>query len=132
MTEVKTTTKKTPATKKAATGGTAAAEAPVKEPTPAVKKTATASAERKTPAKKAATPAASANPEPAPAPLPTPTAAPETDSAAVAKPSAEERYRMIESAAYFIAEKDGFQGCATHYWSVAEQEIALRLGEAEA
>jgi len=39
---------------------------------------------------------------------------------------------MVESAAYFIAERDGFQGCATHYWTLAEREIAVSLGEAEA
>ena len=37
---------------------------------------------------------------------------------------------MVESAAYFIAEKDGFQGCSAHYWSLAEQQIAAQLGEA--
>ena len=51
---------------------------------------------------------------------------------APAKPSAEERYRMIQSAAYFLAEKDGFQGPATHYWTLAEREIAAHLGESEA
>jgi len=50
---------------------------------------------------------------------------------APAKPSAEQRYRMIQSAAYFLAEKDGFQGSATHYWTVAEREIAAQLGEPE-
>ena len=53
-------------------------------------------------------------------------------SQAPAAPSAEERYRMVESAAYFIAEKDGFQGCSTHYWAEAEQEIAASLGETAA
>ncbi len=50
---------------------------------------------------------------------------------APAKPSAEQRYRMIQSAAYFLAEKEGFQGSATHYWAVAEREVAAQLGESE-
>jgi hypothetical protein len=42
------------------------------------------------------------------------------------RPSAEERYRMVQSAAYFIAEKDGFQhGCDAQYWARAEREIAV-------
>jgi len=51
---------------------------------------------------------------------------------AAAKPSAEQRYRMIQAAAYFLAEKNGFQGSATHYWTLAEREIAAQLGESEA
>lgn len=51
---------------------------------------------------------------------------------AAAKPSAEQRYRTIQAAAYFLAEKDGFQGSATHYWMLAEREIAAQLGEPEA
>jgi len=51
---------------------------------------------------------------------------------AAAKPSAEQRYRMIQAAAYFLAEKDGFQGSATHYWTLAERQIAAQLGESEA
>jgi hypothetical protein len=45
------------------------------------------------------------------------------------KPNPEERYHMVQAAAYFIAEKDGFQGCSVDYWLRAEQEIANRLGE---
>jgi len=48
-----------------------------------------------------------------------------------AKPSAERRYRMIQSAAYFLAEKDGFKESATHYWTLAEREIAAQLGESK-
>ncbi|MFA6972135.1 MAG: DUF2934 domain-containing protein [Gallionella sp.] len=49
-------------------------------------------------------------------------------TAAVAQPSAEERYRMVETAAYFIAERSGFQGCNTEHWAAAELEIANKLG----
>lgn len=38
--------------------------------------------------------------------------------------SAEERRRMIQDAAYYLAEKDGFQhGREHHYWATAEQQI---------
>jgi len=55
---------------------------------------------------------------------PAPPAAPVAE-----KPSAEERYCMIQSAAYFIAENDGFQGSSAQYWIEAEREVAGRLGE---
>lgn len=40
---------------------------------------------------------------------------------AIASPA--ERYRMIEIAAYYIAEKNQFAGSATDYWIQAEIEI---------
>ncbi|MGA9665203.1 MAG: DUF2934 domain-containing protein [Gallionella sp.] len=46
----------------------------------------------------------------------------------VTKPSHEERHRMVELAAYFIAEQHGFEGRADEYWAAAEHEIAARLG----
>ena len=50
---------------------------------------------------------------------------------ASAMPSPEQRYRMVQASAYFLAEKDGFQGPAAHYWALAEREIAAQLGESE-
>jgi hypothetical protein len=44
-----------------------------------------------------------------------------------AKPSPEERYRMVQLAAYYIAEKHGFQGRPDWHWVVAEREIAKKL-----
>ena len=41
---------------------------------------------------------------------------------------AEERYRMIAEAAYFIAERSGFEGDCEAYWLVAECEIDRMLG----
>lgn len=38
-----------------------------------------------------------------------------------------ERYRMTEIAAYYIAERDNFAGCAVDYWIAAEAEIAKKL-----
>lgn len=45
----------------------------------------------------------------------------------VAQPLAQERYRMVETAAYFIAERSGFKGCTTDHWAAAEIEIANKL-----
>lgn len=44
-----------------------------------------------------------------------------------AKLTAEERYRMVQTAAYFIAERNGFGGCAIEHWAAAEREIAGKL-----
>ena len=76
---------------------------------------------KKSPAKKAVAKAA-------PALKPVAKVAPK---AAVAKPAApknpvlspEERYRRIEQAAYFIAERHGFNGDSAYFWSLAEAEI---------
>ncbi|HQN64572.1 MAG TPA: DUF2934 domain-containing protein [Methylophilus sp.] len=38
-----------------------------------------------------------------------------------------ERYKMIEVAAYYLAEKDGFKGYAADYWIAAEQDIDKKL-----
>jgi len=40
------------------------------------------------------------------------------------KPTAEERRRMIEVAAYYIAERNGFRGDPAAHWAQAEAEIA--------
>lgn len=37
--------------------------------------------------------------------------------------SAEHRYRMIEVAAYYLAEKDGFAGNPVDYWIAAELQF---------
>lgn len=53
---------------------------------------------------------------------------PAVDTKTTVKPSPEERYRMVELAAYFIAEQHGFTGRSDEYWVAAEQQIAARLG----
>ena len=35
----------------------------------------------------------------------------------------EERYRLIQESAYYMAEKAGFNGNSVDYWLAAEQEI---------
>ncbi|MBP7830181.1 MAG: DUF2934 domain-containing protein [Kiritimatiellae bacterium] len=58
-------------------------------------------------------------------------AAPRTKRAAAksAAPAvtAEERQRMIELEAYFVAEKDGFRGDSKNYWITAEAIVTARL-----
>ncbi len=45
------------------------------------------------------------------------------------KISPEERYRMVEVAAYFLAERNGFAGSPVEYWSTAEAQISKLLGK---
>ncbi len=44
------------------------------------------------------------------------------------KISAEERYRMVEVAAYFMAERNKFAGNPAGYWTAAEAQIKKMLG----
>ena len=46
-----------------------------------------------------------------------------------AKITPEERYRLVETTAYFIAERHGFQGRSDEHWAAAELEVAARLGQ---
>lgn len=111
-TAVKPKTTKAAATpKKAVVKKTvAAAKKPNSTKTPAVKKTVAPVA--KTPVKKAV--AAKAKPAP---------------KKTMALPTPEERYRMVQTAAYFIAERNGFGGCSADHWVAAEIEIAGKLGQ---
>jgi len=120
--EEKTTSKKTPAKRAPAKETVASQPTPSK---PVARKTASTGAEKTAPVK-AAGPAAA---EPVSPPTPDLPAEAAAESLIQHKPSPEERYRMVEAAAYFIAEKDGFRDCSTHYWTQAEQEIAEQLGE---
>ncbi len=43
------------------------------------------------------------------------------------KISAEERYKMIEVAAYYIAEHNHFQGSAIDFWIAAEEEVNKKI-----
>ena len=73
---------------------------------------------KKTPAKKAAPKAAVAAKKPA------------AKAAVAAKKPAitpEQRYKMIEEAAYYIAERHGFNGDSAYFWSLAEAEINAKL-----
>jgi DTW domain-containing protein YfiP len=50
-----------------------------------------------------------------------------TSTTKVRKISAEERYKMIEVAAYYIAEHNHFQGSAIDFWIAAEQEVNKKI-----
>ncbi len=53
-----------------------------------------------------------------------------TKKPAMSKPnkiSAEERYRMVEVAAYFMAERNKFAGSPIGYWTAAEVQIKKML-----
>ena len=92
--------------------------------------------------KKAASakPAAAAKKAPAAKPVAKPAAKPvaAAKKAPVAKPAApapakkavepEVRYRMIQVAAYYEAQKNGFVGDSTYFWTVAEKQIDDMLG----
>lgn len=39
----------------------------------------------------------------------------------------EQRYKMIEETAYFVAERHGFNGDSAYFWSLAEAEVDSRL-----
>ena len=80
---------------------------------------------KKSPAKKSVAKAA-------PAKKPVAKAAPkavEAKPAAPKKPvlSPEERYKRIEQAAYYIAERHGFNGDSAYFWSLAEAEIDAQV-----
>lgn len=40
-----------------------------------------------------------------------------------------ERYRMTEIAAYYMAERNNFAGCAVDYWIAAEAEVSKKLAK---
>ena len=61
-------------------------------------------------------------------------AAPKAPAAPKAAPVAtkpelnpEQRYNLIQEAAYFIAERHGFNGDSAYFWSLAEAEVNTRL-----
>jgi hypothetical protein len=86
-------------------------------------------AEAKTPAKKAvANPAAKPTVKKpiAKKPVVKKPAAPASKKV-VAAPGAEERYKMVEVAAYFIAERNGFAGDPSAFWAEAEMQISKLL-----
>jgi hypothetical protein len=47
----------------------------------------------------------------------------------IKKIGAEQRYKMVEMAAYYIAERNGFEGSPSDYWIQAEVQIEALLGK---
>jgi len=56
-----------------------------------------------------------------------PAAAKKSSAAKTRKIGAEEHYKMIEVAAYYIAENNNFQGSAIDFWIAAEQEVSKKI-----
>lgn len=81
----------------------------------------TTAAKKPAASKKAAAPKAAAEKKPAAKKIST--------QKTVSANSPFERYKMIEVAAYYIAEKDGFKGYAADYWIAAEKEIDKKIGK---
>ncbi|HEY5994259.1 MAG TPA: DUF2934 domain-containing protein, partial [Gallionellaceae bacterium] len=54
-------------------------------------------------------------------------AKPSAKSATASAPTPEQRYRMVQEAAYFLAEKNGFAGNAEGYWIEAEIQVGRML-----
>lgn len=82
----------------------------------------TESSSKKTPAKKAAPKVA--------AEKPAKTTSPKTPRKKVGKSTiltSEERYKLISTAAYYIAEKHGFGDQHLDYWLAAEKEVDAKL-----
>lgn len=52
---------------------------------------------------------------------------PAAKKAAAWNPGNEERYNMVQVAAYYLAERDGFAGNPVEYWAAAELQIRTML-----
>jgi hypothetical protein len=109
------TTEKKPAAKKPAATKKPAAKKATK---PAASK-ATATASKTTAVKKVAVKKAAVKKAPAK----------KNSITSTTKISAAERYRMVETAAYFIAERNGFKGNSADNWVAAEAQIAKMLAK---
>ena len=102
------------ATAKKATGKATTAKTPAAvKPATTVRKPAEKTVKPVVPEKKAAAPAKA------------------TPAKTPAAPTPEQRYRMVQDAAYFIAEKNGFKAGSMDYWIAAEAEIAVLLSGKE-
>ncbi|MBU0620677.1 MAG: DUF2934 domain-containing protein [Gammaproteobacteria bacterium] len=90
---------------------------------PAAKKTtaATITTAKKVTAKPTAPKAAASKPAAAKKP------AAKAGTTKAPAPSPEQRYKMVQDAAYFIAEKNGFVAGSLDYWIAAETEIETLL-----
>jgi len=53
--------------------------------------------------------------------------APAAKKAAAWNPGNEERYNMVQVAAFYLAERDGFAGNPVEYWTAAEIQITSML-----
>ncbi len=94
--------------------------------TPKATTTKTTTSKTTTAAKKPAAPKSAATKKPAVAKKP---AAAKKAAPKPGKVGPEERYRMVEVAAYFLAERNGFAGSPVDYWTAAEIQITKLLSK---
>ncbi|MEQ1598069.1 MAG: DUF2934 domain-containing protein [Methylotenera sp.] len=106
MATAKKTTEKKPAAKKPAAKKVASK--------PATTKTKATVADKAKPVKKIAAKKAPAK---------------KASKATTVKIGAAERYKMVETAAYFIAERNNFAGSSADYWIAAEVQIKKMLAK---
>lgn len=126
----KKTASKTPADKRTASKKPVTVTAAKKKSAVTADKKVISSAQKKVAAKGTATPASKSAVKKAAGIKKEPSKAGKAAPVKVwLKPTPEERYRMIETAAYFIAERNNFQGDPAAFWSAAESEISTLLGE---
>ena len=59
----------------------------------------------------------------------TPRAKPVAPAKTKSAPTPELRYKMVQEAAYYLAEKNGFSGNSQEYWAQAEIQISNMIGE---
>lgn len=93
------------------------------------KKTAPKTAEKKVTTAKAVAPKKVATKKAAPKKTESTKAPAKKASKMTSDMSGFERYKMIEVAAYYMAEKHGFAGHAADYWIAAEKEIDKKLAK---
>jgi hypothetical protein len=97
--------------------------------TPKATTAAPKTAAEKKPAAAKATPVKKAAAKPAAAKKPAAKKPAAAKAAKSRKIGGEERYRMVEVAAYFLAERNGFKGSPVEYWTAAEIQISKMLSD---
>jgi hypothetical protein len=105
-----------------ATSKSTTAKKPVAKKTTVTSKTTAKTATTKKPATTVKKPAAKVSKPAAPV-----AAKKQAAPAKTSAPTPEQRYKMVQDAAYFIAEKNGFQAGSMDYWIAAEAEITALL-----
>lgn len=120
------TTTRAPATQKAGTGKTTKTKTATSRTVAKSATTKTTAAKRTAqPALKESTATTKARSS---ATKPTaPRKAPARKTHPVPRPTPEQHYCMVQEAAYYLAEKNGFSGSSQEYWIAAEAEIERLL-----
>ena len=110
-----------------ATSKSTTAKKPAARKTTVTSKATTKTATAKKPATTVKKPAAKVSKPAAPVAAKKPAAPAKAAPAKTSAPTPEQRYKMVQDAAYFIAEKNGFKAGSMDYWIAAEAEITALL-----